>query len=147
MRAVRERGLDAVLAEHRERLRAKTDSPARLIETVEHYLEKGIPVKTSRITQVTIVADDLPTSIAFYRDAFDAVYHQEISSFQFGTYPDDDFFLLTVADPQQHAWPAGPAKFGLLVADVDAEIESPADKPWKPRSSTVTDPGGNQYVK
>lgn len=95
MRAVRDRGVDAVLAEHRERLRAKAGSLAQLIETVEHYLEKGLPVNTRRIAQVTITTYDLPTSIAFYRDAFDASYHEEISSFQFGAYPDDDFFLVT----------------------------------------------------
>jgi catechol 2,3-dioxygenase-like lactoylglutathione lyase family enzyme len=67
---------------------------AQRIQTVEHYHEKGIPMKTSRIAQVTIVANDLAKSIAFYRDAFDALYHEEISSFQFGTYPDDDFFSL-----------------------------------------------------
>ncbi|GAA4628565.1 hypothetical protein GCM10023196_045440 [Actinoallomurus vinaceus] len=154
MRVVRERGVEVVLAEHRERLQARADSLAQLIETVEHHLEKGLLVKTRRIAQVTIVADDLPTSIAFYRDAFDASYHEEISSFQFGAYPDDDFFLLTVADPERHPWPGGRVKFGLLVDDIDAahtralttgavEIESPADKPWKPRSSTVQDPGGN----
>jgi predicted enzyme related to lactoylglutathione lyase len=116
--------------------------------------EKGTATKTSRIAQVTIIADDLATSIAFYRDAFDAQYHEEISSFQFGTYPDDDFFLLTVANPKRHPWAGGPAKFGLLVADVDSahqraldagavQVEAPVDKPWKPRSSTVQDPGGN----
>ena len=107
-----------------------------------------------RLAQVTITTHDLPTSIAFYRDAFDASYHEEIGSFQFGTYPDDDFFLVTVADPDGHPWSGGPAKFGLLVEGVDAaharalaagavEIESPIDRPWKPRSSTVKDPGGN----
>ncbi|QKW34278.1 MerR family transcriptional regulator [Actinomadura sp. NAK00032] len=154
MRAVHERGLGTVLAEHRERLRAQADSLAQLIETVEHYIEKGMPMTTSRISQVTIVADEPQTSIAFYRDAFDASYHQEIGSLQFGTYPDDDFFLLTIADPERHPWSGGPAKFGLLVDDVDAahtralaagavEVAPPVDTPWKPRSSTVMDPAGN----
>ena len=154
MRAVRERGVDAVLTEHRERLRARADSLAQLIESVERYREKGLPVKTRRIAQVTIVTADLPTSIAFYRDAFDASYHEEISSFQFGACPDDDFFLVTVTDPERHPWPGGPARFGLLVDDIDAAharalaagavaIESPVDRLWKPRSSTVMDPGGN----
>ncbi|GCB50456.1 VOC family protein [Streptomyces sp. NL15-2K] len=154
MRAVGEHGVGAVLAEHRERLQARADSLTKLIETVDRYMEKGLPVKTRRISQVTIVADDLPASVAFYRDAFDAAYHQEISSFQFGTYPDDDFFLLTVANPESHPWPGGPAKFGLGVEDIDAtharalaagavEIGAPVDRPWKPRSSTVQDPGGN----
>jgi DNA-binding transcriptional MerR regulator/predicted enzyme related to lactoylglutathione lyase len=154
MRAVGEHGVGAVLAEHRERLQARADSLAKLIETVDLYMEKGLPVKTRRISQVTIVTDDLPASVAFYRDAFDAAYHEEISSFQFGAYPDDDFFLLTVANPESHPWTGGPAKFGLGVEDVDAaharalaagalEIETPVDRPWKPRSSTVQDPGGN----
>lgn len=154
MRAVGEHGIDAVLAEHRERLQARADSLTKLIETVDRYMEKGLPVKTRRISQVTIAADDLPASVAFYRDAFDAAYDEEISSFQFGTYPDDDFFLLTVASPESHPWPGGPAKFGLGVEDVDAAharalaagavgIEAPVDRPWKPRSSTVRDPGGN----
>ncbi|WP_329253595.1 VOC family protein [Actinoallomurus sp. NBC_01490] len=154
MRTVRERGVHAVLAEHRDHLLGEADSLAQLIETVEHYLEKGLPVRTRRIAQVTITTGDLPTAIAFYRDAFDAGYHEEISSFQFGAYPDDDFFLVTVADPQRHPWPGGPARFGLLVDDIDAaharalaagaiEIEPPVDRPWKPRSSTVKDPDGN----
>ncbi|MGH3239531.1 MAG: VOC family protein [Spirillospora sp.] len=154
MRAVHERGLVTVLAEHRERLQAQADSPAQLIATVDHHIEKGMPVNTSRITQVAIVADEPRTSIAFYRDAFDASYHQEISSLQFGSYPDDDFFLLTIADPEQHPWSGGPTRFGLLVDDLDAaharalaagavEIGPPVDTPWKPRSSTVMDPGGN----
>jgi hypothetical protein len=48
MRAVREHTVAAVLAEHRERLQGR-----------------------AAISQVTIVADDLPKSIAFYRDACD----------------------------------------------------------------------------
>jgi DNA-binding transcriptional MerR regulator len=154
MRTVVDRGVGTVLAEHRQRLQARAASLARLIETVDRYKEMGLPVKTRRISQVTIVAEDLPASIAFYRDAFDAAYHQEVGSFQFGTYPDDDFFLLTVANSESHPWPGGPAKFALLVEDIDAaharalaagglEIESPVDRSWKPRSSTVRDPGGN----
>jgi DNA-binding transcriptional MerR regulator len=154
MRAIPHGGLDAALAEHLQRLRSAADSLAQHIKSVEYYLEKGMATKTNRIAQVTIVADDLATSIEFYRDGFDAQYHEDISSFQFGTYPDDDFFLLTVADPNRHPWTGGPAKFGLLVADVDSahqralaagavQVAAPVDKPWKPRSSTVQDPGGN----
>jgi predicted enzyme related to lactoylglutathione lyase len=66
----------------------------------------------------------------------------------------DDFFLLTVANPDSHPSPGGPAKFGLGVEDIDTaharalaaggvEIEAPVDQTWKPRSSTVQDPGGN----
>lgn len=108
-----------------------------------------------RLSQVTIVTDDLDATIAFYRDAFGADHQPEISSLQFGHYPDDDFFLLTLADADLHPWPGGAVKFGMTVADVDAaharalaaggvEIEPPQDRAWMPRSSTVRDPGGNE---
>ncbi|MDT5030537.1 MAG: hypothetical protein QOC94_708 [Actinoplanes sp.] len=116
--------------------------------------EKGTTIKGSRIAQVTIVAPDLPASIAFYRDAFDAEFLSDFNSFQFGSYNEADFFLLTVADPELHPWPGGPAKFGLLVPDIDAaharaltagatEVCPPQDQPWKPRCSCVADPAGN----
>ena len=65
-----------------------------------------------------------------------------------GTWPSEDFFLLTVA----HETDA--SRFGLLVEDVDAthrraldagatEVNAPVDAPWKPRWSCVTDPSGN----
>jgi DNA-binding transcriptional MerR regulator/catechol 2,3-dioxygenase-like lactoylglutathione lyase family enzyme len=154
MRSIPDRGLAAVLAEHLDRLRGQADSLGRLIATVDRYRTEGLPVTTTRISQVTIIAPDLAASVAFYRDAFGAGYQEEISSFQFGDYPDDDFFLLTVANPATHPWPGGPVKFGLLVDDVDraharaltagaVEIDPPADNPWKPRSATVQDPAGN----
>ncbi|WP_188193827.1 VOC family protein [Nonomuraea sp. SYSU D8015] len=77
----------------------------------------------------------------------------------FGTWPSEEFFLLAVAhernDHGKHDGPAGVSRFGLLVDDVDAahrravdacaiEVYPPVDKPWKPRSSCVTDPSGNR---
>ncbi len=147
-------GVASVLREHRERVRQASDEATRTLAVIDRYLQKGLPVKSTRISQVTIVAKDLDESVAFYRDAFGADFHPEISSFQFGQFPEDDFFLLTVANPHRHPWPGGPVKFGLTVDDVDAahlqaiaagaeEIQAPADQPWKPRSSTVRDPSGN----
>ena len=113
----------------------------------------------SRVVQITIAVRDLDEAVSFYRDAFDAVFTEEISSFQFGTWPGDDFFLLTVAhEPNahgRHEGPAGASRFGLLVADLDAahrraldagavEVVEPYDAPWKPRSSSVRDPSGNR---
>jgi PhnB protein len=54
----------------------------------------------------------------------------------------------------QHRGPTGTSRFGLLVSNVDdahrraldagaTEYYPPVDKPWKPRSSCVTDPSGN----
>ena len=116
-------------------------------------------LKTPRIVQVTINVTDLAESITFYRDAFDATFNEEVSSFILGVWPGDEFFMLTIAhDADQHGehhGPDGRSRFGLLVHDVDAahrraldagaaEVCPPADSPWKPRSSGVTDPSGNR---
>ena len=133
-----------------------------MVRTVDHYIEHGVvmaDLKSPRVVQITITVKDLGEAVSFYRDAFDAAFIEEISSFQFGTWPGDDFFLLTVAhEPNahgRHEGPAGASRFGLLVADVDAahrraldagaaEVLGPYDAPWKPRSSSVTDPSGNR---
>lgn len=141
MQAVRDRGIDAVLIEHRERLQASADNLAQLIETVEQLLEKGTSENASRISQVTIVAEDLPTSITFYQMACDASYDEEIGWLPVGRYPDDDFSLLAVADPERHAWPGGPAKFGLLVDDASAR-STPAPPRLRPQSAN---PGNRDH--
>lgn len=153
----------AVLGRHREALTARAGELERMIATVDRYIERGVDmpdVKTPRIVGVTINVHDLDQAIAFYQDAFDASWNADISSFVFGTWPGDEFFLLTVAHGQdanehgEHQGPAGTSRFGLLVADVDeahrravaagaAERSAPYDAPWKPRTSHVTDPSGN----
>lgn len=154
--------LRTVLHQHRERLEDRAQVLSRMVRVVDHYLEHGVAMpdlKTPRIVQVTINVSDLADSISFYRAAFDAVYNEEISSFQFGTWPSEEFFLLTVAhelnEHGRHDGPAGASRVGLLVEDVDAahrravdagaiEVYPPVDKPWKPRSSCVADPSGNR---
>jgi len=144
----------AVVSAYRDQLLDRARHLSALLEDSDNHQGKGIVMKGSRLTQVTIVAPDLPASIAFYQAAFDAEWLEDIHSLQFGSYDDGNFFLLTVADPQIHPWPGGPAKFGLLVPDVDAAhakalaagavlVCEPEDKPWKPRASCVADPGGN----
>jgi DNA-binding transcriptional MerR regulator/predicted enzyme related to lactoylglutathione lyase len=151
-----ERALRPVLGRHRQQLVDRADALSRMVGAVDHYIENGVTVpelKTPRIVQVTIDVTDLAGSIAFYRAAFDATFNEEISSFQFGTWPSDEFFLLTVATQDDR--PHGRSRFGLLVDDVDAvhrralgagatEVHPPVDKPWKPRSSCVADPSGNR---
>ncbi|MEN3537506.1 VOC family protein [Microbispora sp. ZYX-F-249] len=154
--------LRTVLHSHRERLVDRVQVLSRMVHIVNHYIEHGVAMpdlKTPRIVQVTINVADLAGSISFYRAAFDAVFNEEISSFQFGAWPSEDFFLLTVAhelnEHGKHDGPTGVSQFGLLVDDVDAahrravdagaiEVCPPADKPWKPRSSCVADPSGNR---
>jgi PhnB protein len=154
--------LRTVLRRHRQRLSERAEALSRMVRDVDHYIEHGVDVpdlKTPRIVQVTINVTDLAEAIRFYGAAFDAVFNEEVSSFQFGTWPGDDFFLLTVAheagDHGRHEGPAGASRFGLLVEDVDAahrraldagatEVHPPADTPWKPRWSCVADPCGNR---
>ncbi len=140
------------LHRHRGSLAARAHELSEMVHAVDRYIEAGgvMPVKTARIVQVTINVTDRAESVAFYQKAFDATYQSEISSLQFGEYPNDDFFLLTIEPRESY----GPSRFGLTVGDIDqahrralaagaAEIEEPADAAWKPRSSRVTDPSGN----
>ncbi|HSZ43046.1 MAG TPA: VOC family protein [Trebonia sp.] len=151
----------AVLTGHRDRLAERARAIGHMTEITERYLENGLTMPdtaTPRISQVTINATDLGQTVKFYEAAFEATYNEEISSLEFGTWPAGNFCLLTIAhepnDHGQHQGPAGTARFGLLVADIDAvhrraldagarEHYAPVDRPWKPRSSCVIDPGGN----
>ncbi|WP_204050029.1 VOC family protein [Microbispora siamensis] len=74
-------------------------------------------LKAPASCQVTINVTDLAKSISFYQAAFDAVFNEETSSFQFGTWPSEGFFLLTVAhEPNEHGKHEGPA--GVSRAEV-----------------------------
>ena len=169
--------LRTALRRHRQRLLDRAEALSRMVLAVDTYLEQGVvmpELKTPRIVQVTISVTDLTEAIRFYQAAFDAVFNEDVWSFQFGTWPSEDFFLLTVADAADehagnehagnkhvanehgaHDGPAGASRFGLLVEDVDAahrraldagatEVYAPVDTPWKPRSSCVADPSGNR---
>lgn len=141
------------LRRHRASLAARAHQLSGMVQAVDRYIEAGgimTALKTARIVQVTINVTDKPAAVAFYQRAFGASYQPEISSLQFGDYPDDDFFLLTITAEEGF----GPSRFGLTVAGVDeahrravaaggAEISPPADAAWKPRSSEVRDPSGN----
>ena len=74
---------------------------------------------------------------------------------QFGTYRSDRFFLVTLEKCGEDSSDPTRAHFGLLVDDVDAahdralsagaaEVYPPADFAWRPRTSSVSDPGGNR---
>jgi DNA-binding transcriptional MerR regulator len=150
------------LRRHRDDLAGRAHALSELVDIVEQYIDQGVRMsepKTPRIVQVTINVTDLDAAIAFYQTAFDARFQEEIMSFQFGTWPSDEFFLLTVAHGPNthgiHEGPTGASRFGLLVADVDAthqkaleagaqEIDGPYDAPWKPRGSSLLDPSGNR---
>jgi len=153
--------LTAVLSRHRDRLARQAGVLSQLVRTVDGYIENGVAmpeITSPRIVQATINVSDLAQAAAFYQAAFGATFNEEISSLTFGTWPGDDFFLLTIAHPAnqhgEHAGPAGSSRFGLLVRDLDVahgraleaggtQIEPPYRAPWKPRCSCVADPSGN----
>lgn len=95
---------------------------------------------------------DVDESVRFYSEVFGATFDAGISSFRFGTWGTDSFFLLTV----ENWWEdARPSCFGIAVSDLDAvhhralaagavEVQPPADYSWKPRCSTIDDPSGNR---
>lgn len=154
--AVRDR-----LTRHRNRLADRARTAQRMIRAVDHYIAEGVAMpelKTPRLVQVTITVTDLDASVSFYEAAFDTSYNEDVSSFVFGIWPSEEFFLITVARGAgahgQRDVPAGPCRFGVLVDDVDeahqraldaggTEQSAPANYPWKPRSSCVADPSGN----
>ena len=76
------------------------------------------------------------------------------SSFVFGTYCENGFFLLHLVDDPLDTDRPGPTTFGLLVDDLDArhagavaagavEAVAPRGRQGMPRSSAVRDPSGN----
>jgi len=112
-----------------------------------------LPLPTAaRVVQVIVSTRDHEESAAFYSTVLGLPFHADISSFQFGTWDTESFFLLTIEN-----WfdEATPSCFGLLVDDVDSmhrralecgatEVAPPADYAWKPRSSVIDDPSGNR---
>jgi DNA-binding transcriptional MerR regulator len=146
-----------VLQHHRARLASRVQTLSRMTATLEEYLEKGSPMPEptgSRPVQITILADDVPRLVSFYSQVVDAEFNEAISSFQFGAWNTDTFFLLTIEQATPEL-PGGRSCFGLWVDDLDAvhqraleagaaEVQSPMEFAWKPRSSIVDDPGGNR---
>jgi DNA-binding transcriptional MerR regulator len=154
-----------VLARHRQRLERQRDLLTAQIRDAGRYLEEGIAMPASqagcRPVQIKIAVDDLDASVAFYVKAFgfryDVVQRTEeadYSAFMFGTYGQDDFFLLHLIASQDRMDRPGRSTFGLLADDLDTcharaidagavEVVAPHDAEGMPRCSAVRDLGGN----
>lgn len=154
-----------VLAGHRQRLLRTRGLLTAQIDNVDRLLEEGFtmsaPPSGCRPVQITIAVDDLDASITFYEAAFDLRYEvtrrtddTDHSSFMFGEYGRDGFFLLQLSADVVDTDRPGPTTFGLLVDDLDArhsralaagatEVVAPRDRQGMPRSSAVRDPSGN----
>jgi predicted enzyme related to lactoylglutathione lyase len=113
----------------------------------------------SRPVQTTIHADDVAKAVAFYSEVFGAEFIAAISSFQFGAWNTEDFYLLTVEPqtPENPNYPGRNACLGFYVDDLDGvhqralaaggtEVHPPRECEWKPRTSLVADPSGNRIA-
>ena len=154
--------IEGVLEEHRRRLANRQRTLSRMTATLDEYLTKGSPMPERtgcRPVQITIHADDVPKAVAFYSKVFDAEFDESISSFQFGAWNTDSFFLLTIEPqaPEHPGYPGRGACFGFFVDDLDAvhrraldaggtEVHPPREFEWKPRTSLVDDPSGNRLA-
>ena len=116
----------------------------------------------ARPVQMKIAVDDTDAAVTFYQQAFGLRYdiirrtqEANYSSFVFGEYGQEDFFLL-VLQPRDDAdaGRAGDSTIGFLVDDVDGthdqalragaiEAVPPMDAEGMPRCSAVKDPSGN----
>lgn len=156
-----EESLHVVLARHRDRLANHTHALNRMTAAVDEFIQRGLPMPQStgcRPVQITIHVDDLPQAVKFYGELFDAEYHESTSSFTFGNWNTDSFFLLTI-EPQcpDGNHPGRNACFGFYVDDLDqlhqraldagaTEVHPPRDFDWKPRTSIVDDASGNRIA-
>jgi DNA-binding transcriptional MerR regulator len=154
-----------VLARHRRRLERQRDLLTARIRDADRYLEEGPPmpaVQTGcRPVQIKIAVDDVDVAAAFYAKAFG--FHYDVvrrtqdtdhSAFMFGTYGQENFFLLHLIAGAERMDLPGQSTIGLLAGDVDAcharalgagaaEVVAPHDAEGMPRCSAVRDPSGN----
>jgi DNA-binding transcriptional MerR regulator len=154
-----------VLARHRRRLERQRDLLTARIRDADRFVEEGITMPAvhtgCRPAQIKIAVDDVDSSVEFYVKAFgfryDVVQRTEVedySAFIFGTYGQDDFFLLHLIAGQERMDLPGRSTFGLLVEDLDTcharavdagatEVVAPHDAEGMPRCSAIRDPSGN----
>lgn len=154
-----------VLTRHREQLERRQSLVAAQLGDVDRYLEEGIAMPTvqsgCRPVQIKIAVDDAATAIRFYQEAFGLRWdvirrtdEENYSSFMFGAYGEDAFFLLHLLDDPEELDRPGPSTFGLSVEDLDlyharalaagaTEAVPPRNPQGMPGCSAVKDPSGN----
>jgi DNA-binding transcriptional MerR regulator len=154
--------IQLVLEKHRHRLADRMRTLTRMTATLDEYLENRSPMPPlsgSRPVQMTIHADDVAKAVAFYSEVFGAEFIEAISSFQFGAWNTDSFYLLTI-EPQTSEIPGYPGRnacLGFYVDDLDSahqralnaggtEVHPPKEFEWKPRTAVVDDPSGNRLA-
>jgi DNA-binding transcriptional MerR regulator len=154
--------LRGVLRDHLDRMNQRATTLSAQIEALEQFIEEGVVVpepRGSRIAMINIGVKDLAESKRFYEDVFDAQFNDEDHEGEtekhlqasFGTWGQDNFFLIQLWEAPDHA---GTANIGFLVDDVDSAYKralaagakddhAPKDMPGMPRVAQVWDPSGN----
>lgn len=154
-----------LLTRHRHRLERQRDLLTARIHDADRFLQEGITMPALQVgcrpVQIKIAVDDVDASVAFYAKAFGLRYdvvqrteRADYSAFVFGTYGQEDFFLLHVIASRDRMDLPGQSTFGLLVDELDVcharavaagatEVVAPHTEQGMPRSSAVRDPSGN----
>ena len=155
----------AVLERHRGRLERQHNLIGARLRDVNRFLDRGLETPTilpgCRPVQIKMTVADQRESVAFYQsvlglrfDVAQRTSHADCSSFLFGEYGRQDFFLIWLLDDPDRTDRPGPVNVSFLVNDVDAahrraleagaaEVTAPRSPEDQPRHSTVCDPNGN----
>jgi DNA-binding transcriptional MerR regulator len=153
-----------VLAAHADRLVRDRMHLDRQIAQSSRYTSQGVPMPTTVTgtapVQIKLAVADVDRARAFYAAAFglseSVIRHTDdadFTAYQFGTYGQPGFFLLTLSEPEEFDHP-GRGTIGFTVEDLDqahgralgagATEAVPISSPQgMPRNSAVTDPDGN----
>ena len=114
------------------------------------------PMNPGRPVGLTLYVRDSESAVAFYESALGWRWNPDVVSFQFGEFPRDDFFLVSLLDPSDEPdHPVGAGHIGYVVDALEdaharaleagaAEWYPPNDNSGAPRSSGVRDPDGNR---
>jgi catechol 2,3-dioxygenase-like lactoylglutathione lyase family enzyme len=114
------------------------------------------PMTPGRPVGVTLYVRDSGAATSFYEAALGLRWNPDISSFQFGDFPGDDFFLVSLLDPADEPdHPIGAGHIGFVVEHLEeahrraldagaVEWYTPQDNAGAPSSSGVCDPDGNR---
>jgi DNA-binding transcriptional MerR regulator len=120
-----------VLSRHRHGLERQRDLLTARIRYADRFLQEGITMPALQVgcrpVQIKLAVKDVEASVAFYVKAFGFRYdvarrteQADYSAFVFGTYGQEDFFLLHLITGQDRMDFPGQSTFGLLADDVDA---------------------------
>lgn len=153
------------LERHHRRLSRHLSLIQARLESTDRMITKGPTMPSTpaaaRPAQIKLAVHDRDAAIAFYRDAFAMRYEvtrrtddEDRSSFIFGDYGEEGFFLIHLKDDETDIDRPGLSTFGLLVDDLDArhaaalraggvEAVPPHTPQGMPRCSAVKDPSGN----